>query len=127
MSAKVLTAAAAKEAKIELIENGREHRLCTKPSLRCARPDVRFRQYKVESGRKSFRCQTVATKRNRPSSRRIQVVRNLAGGGVVFGPTARDYSKKVSKTTRRLALQKALSERIKAGDVLTLAKFAVRS
>jgi large subunit ribosomal protein L4 len=47
------------------------------------------------------------------------------GGGVVFGPKPRDYSKKVSKSVRRLALQKALSERIKAGDVLTIDKFAV--
>ncbi|HET9857480.1 MAG TPA: 50S ribosomal protein L4, partial [Chthoniobacterales bacterium] len=47
------------------------------------------------------------------------------GGGVVFGPHPRDYSKKVSKSVRRLALQKALSERIKAGDVLTIDKFAV--
>src|SRR5205823_4926381 len=47
------------------------------------------------------------------------------GGGVVFGPHPRDYSKKTSKTLRRLAFQKALSERIKAGDVLTVDKFAV--
>ena len=44
---------------------------------------------------------------------------------MVFGPKPRDYSKKVSKSVRRLALQKALSERIKAGDVLTIDKFAV--
>ena len=43
----------------------------------------------------------------------------------MFGPKPRDYSKKVSKTTRRLAFQKALSERISAGDVLTIDKFAV--
>jgi large subunit ribosomal protein L4 len=47
------------------------------------------------------------------------------GGGVVFGPHPRDYSKKTSKTLRRLAFQKALSERIKAGDVLTITKFEV--
>jgi large subunit ribosomal protein L4 len=40
------------------------------------------------------------------------------GGGVVFGPKPRDFTKKVSKSTRRLALRKALSERLKAGDVL---------
>ena len=42
------------------------------------------------------------------------------GGGVVFGPKPRDFSKKVSKKTRALALRKALSERLKAGDVLVL-------
>src|SRR5207253_7771073 len=47
------------------------------------------------------------------------------GGGVVFGPRPRDYSKKVSKSTRRLAFRKALSERISAGDALTIDKLAV--
>ena len=40
------------------------------------------------------------------------------GGGVVFGPKPRDFSKKVSRTTRQLALRKALSERLRAGDVV---------
>src|SRR6202167_4920106 len=43
-----------------------------------------------------------------------------AGGGVVFGPKPRDFSKKVSKKTKQLALRKALSERIKAGDVVVV-------
>src|SRR5690242_13845227 len=42
------------------------------------------------------------------------------GGGVVFGPKPRDFGKKVSKNTRHLALRKALSERLKAGDVVLL-------
>jgi large subunit ribosomal protein L4 len=41
-----------------------------------------------------------------------------AGGGVVFGPKPHDYSKRVSKSVRRLAFLKALSSRILAGDVL---------
>ncbi len=40
------------------------------------------------------------------------------GGGVVFGPKPRDFSKKVNNKTRQLALRKALSERLKAGDVV---------
>src|SRR5881394_968930 len=40
------------------------------------------------------------------------------GGGVVFGPKPRDFGKKVSKKTRQLALRKALSERLRAGDVI---------
>ncbi len=39
------------------------------------------------------------------------------GGGVVFGPKPRDFGKKVNRRTRQLALRKALSERLKAGDV----------
>jgi large subunit ribosomal protein L4 len=42
------------------------------------------------------------------------------GGGVVFGPKPRDFTKKISRTTRQLALRKALSERLKAGDVLLI-------
>jgi large subunit ribosomal protein L4 len=40
------------------------------------------------------------------------------GGGVVFGPKPRDFTKKVNRGARQLALRKALSERLKAGDVL---------
>src|SRR6266850_1349791 len=40
-----------------------------------------------------------------------------AGGGVVFGPKPRDFSKKVNSRTKQLALRKALTERLKAGDV----------
>ena len=39
------------------------------------------------------------------------------GGGVVHGPKPRDFSKKVNKKVARLALRKALSERLQAGDV----------
>lgn len=42
------------------------------------------------------------------------------GGGVTFGPKPRDFGKKVNASTRRLALRKALSERIKAGDVFVV-------
>lgn len=42
------------------------------------------------------------------------------GGGVVFGPKPRDFGKKVTRKTRQLALRKALSERLKAGDVLVI-------
>jgi large subunit ribosomal protein L4 len=41
-----------------------------------------------------------------------------AGGGVVFGPKPRDFSKTISKKTKQLALRKALSERLKLGDVV---------
>jgi large subunit ribosomal protein L4 len=42
------------------------------------------------------------------------------GGGVVFGPKPRDFSKKVNASTKKLALRKALSERLKAGDVIVV-------
>ncbi|WP_018292090.1 50S ribosomal protein L4 [Verrucomicrobium sp. 3C] len=40
------------------------------------------------------------------------------GGGVVFGPQPRDFSKKLPKKVKRLALRKAFSGRIVEGAVL---------
>lgn len=42
------------------------------------------------------------------------------GGGVVHGPKPRDFSKKVTRKTKQLALRKALTERVNAGDVVVL-------
>jgi len=42
------------------------------------------------------------------------------GGGVVFGPKPRDFSKKVNKETRRLALDKVVSSRMLSGDFITV-------
>src|SRR5271166_6140946 len=49
------------------------------------------------------------------------------GGGVVFGPKPRDFTKKISRSTRQLALRKALSERLKAGDVLVVNELKLTS
>jgi large subunit ribosomal protein L4 len=42
------------------------------------------------------------------------------GGGVVFGPKPRDFTKKVTRKTKQLALRKAFTERVNAGDVTVL-------
>ncbi|MGZ8898455.1 MAG: 50S ribosomal protein L4 [Limisphaerales bacterium] len=42
------------------------------------------------------------------------------GGGVVHGPKPRDFTKKVTRKTKQLALRKALTERVNAGDVVVL-------
>jgi large subunit ribosomal protein L4 len=49
------------------------------------------------------------------------------GGGVVFGPKPRDFTKKVSRSTRQLALRKALTERLNAGDVLVVDELKLSS
>jgi large subunit ribosomal protein L4 len=49
------------------------------------------------------------------------------GGGVVFGPRPRDFRKKVSRGTRQLAMRKALSERLNAGDVIVVDEFKLTS
>jgi len=126
MSAKVLTAAAAKEAKIELIETGRGTQalhdvvVAMRAARRSGTASTKTKATVNLSGAKPWRQK--GTGRARAGYKSSPVWR---GGGVVFGPHPRDYSKKTSKTLRRLAFQKALSERIKAGDVLTVDKFAV--
>ena len=47
------------------------------------------------------------------------------GGGITFGPKPRDFSKKVNQKVKTLALRKAMSERLKAGDVLVLNEIKV--
>jgi large subunit ribosomal protein L4 len=49
------------------------------------------------------------------------------GGGVVFGPKPRDFGKKVGRKTKQLALRKALSERLRAGDVVLVNDFKLDS
>jgi large subunit ribosomal protein L4 len=49
----------------------------------------------------------------------------FVGGGVVFGPRPRDYSKKVPKTVRKLALRRTLGDLVSAGKVLTIDSFSV--
>ncbi|MFH1067024.1 MAG: 50S ribosomal protein L4 [bacterium] len=49
------------------------------------------------------------------------------GGGVVFGPQPRDYSKKVSKKTKHVALKKAMSELAKTGGICVVESLEVSS
>ncbi|RUM36633.1 MAG: 50S ribosomal protein L4 [Desulfobulbus sp.] len=45
------------------------------------------------------------------------------GGGTVFGPRPRDYSYKLPKKVRRLALRMALSARLSEGNMVIVDKF----
>src|SRR5258707_8671861 len=49
------------------------------------------------------------------------------GGGVVFGPKPRDFGKKVGRKTKQLALRKALTERLNAGDVVLVEELNLQS
>lgn len=126
MSAKVLSKAAAKEAKIDLVEGGRgtqavhETVVAMRAARRSGTANTKTKAEVALSGAKPWRQK--GTGRARAGYASSPIWRK---GGVVFGPKPRDYSKKISKSTRRLAFKKALSERIGAGDVLTIDKFAV--
>ncbi len=49
----------------------------------------------------------------------------FVGGGVVFGPRPRDYSKKVPRNVRKLALRRVLGDAVRGGTVKLLPSFAV--
>ena len=49
----------------------------------------------------------------------------FVGGGVVFGPRPRDFSKKVTKTVRKLALRRTLGDLVTAEKIKTVATFSV--
>lgn len=49
----------------------------------------------------------------------------FVGGGVVFGPRPCDYTKKVTKSTRKLALRRALGDLVRGGRIHTTADFSV--
>ena len=68
------------------------------------------------TGKKPWRQK--GTGRARTGSLRTNI---FTGGGVVHGPVPRDFSKKVNAKTRTLALRKALSERLKDGEVTVVA------
>ena len=126
MSAKVLTKTAAKEAKIDLIDNGRGTQavhdavVAMRAARRSGSANSKSKADVALSGSKPWRQKGPGRARAGYASSPV-----WRGGGVVFGPKPRDYTKKVSIWVRRLAFQKALSERINAGDVLTVDKFAV--
>ena len=103
-----------------------ERRRCMKSSSRCARLGVPARQHQDESRRRFFRRQTVAAKRNGPRARRLQIFGDLAWWWRRLRAEAARLFKEDFEIVRRLAFQKALSERIKAGDVLTVDEFAVK-
>ena len=67
------------------------------------------------SGKKLWRQK--GTGRARVGQKRNPIWR---GGGVAFGPKPRSYRKKVSQSTRTLAFRKAMSERLKMGDVIVV-------
>ena len=126
MPFKVLTIAAAKAANIEVIESGKFTQavhdvvVAMRANRRSGTASVKTKATVSGSGAKPWRQK--GTGRARAGYKSSPV---WTGGGVVFGPHPRDYSKKVNKKTKRIALLKALSMKIKDGDVLLITKFSV--
>ena len=128
MSATILTAEAAQAANIDIVSNGKytqavhETVVALRANRRSGTASVKTKGTVNGSGAKPWKQK--GTGRARAGYKQSPV---WSGGGVVFGPHPRDYSKKVSKKTKRVALRKALSARIIAGDVFIVPTFAVPS
>jgi len=125
-TATILTVEAATAAKIPVIENGRYSQVvhdavvAYRANRRSGTANTKTKAEVNLSGAKPWRQKGTGRARAGYKSSPVWV-----GGGVVFGPKPRDYSKKLTKATKRLALRKALSERIKSGDVFVVDGFAV--
>ena len=48
------------------------------------------------------------------------------GGGVVFGPKPRDYSKKINNKVKQLAFSRALFDRASAGEIAVIETFDIK-
>ena len=126
MSAQVLTADAAKAAQINLTEGHQgsqalhETVVAYRANRRQGTACTKNRSEVSGSGKKLWNQK--GTGNARMGSKRSPI---WSGGGVVFGPRPRDYSKKTLKNVKKLALRAALAARINDGAVLTVGDFAI--
>ena len=127
MAATVLTIDSAKSANIRVIENGRGTQavhdavVAMRANRRSGTAKTKTRGEVAGSNKKMYKQKGTGNARMGEKRTPVRV-----GGGTAHGPKIRDYSKKVSKKTKKLAFAKALSERIKTGDVLSIPEFSVK-
>ncbi len=84
-------------------------------SLRAGTHKVKTRAFVSGGGRKPFKQK--GTGNARQGTNRSPIMR---GGAIIFGPQPRDYSFKVNKKVRSLALRMALSSRVADNDVMVV-------
>ena len=126
MSATVLTPEAAKDAKIDIIANGKGTQavhdavVAMRANRRSGTASTKTKATVSGSGKKPYKQKGTGRARAGYMSSPVRV-----GGGVVFGPHPRSYAKKTSKSVKRLAFRKALSSRIIGGDVSVIENFVV--
>jgi len=89
-------------------------------NLRQGNASTKTRAEVAGSGKKMFRQKGTGMARRGPKRTPI-----LRGGGVAFGPKPRDYSQKVNRKVRRMALARALFERGSAGAIRVIEKWEV--
>lgn len=126
MSAKVFTADDARAANILLAEEGKGsqavHDLVTayRANRRTGSACTKTRGEVRGNNKKIYRQKGTGGARH--GDKRAPI---FVGGGTVFGPRPRDYSKKVTKSVRRLALRRVLADIIAQGTLKVLPSFAI--
>jgi large subunit ribosomal protein L4 len=104
--------------KVDLIANGigtqalHETIVAYRANRRAGTHSTKTKATVAGSGKKPWRQKGTGNARSGYRSSPV-----WSGGGVVFGPHPRDYSKKTNKSVKQLALKKALSARVNAGEV----------
>ncbi|MCM8539467.1 MAG: 50S ribosomal protein L4 [Lentisphaeraceae bacterium] len=86
--------------------------------LRAGTAKTKTRSEVRGGGKKPFRQK--GTGRARAGSTRSPIWR---GGGIIFGPSPRSYKKNVNKKVKRLAIRRALAERVNAGELVVVEEF----
>jgi large subunit ribosomal protein L4 len=120
--------AAAKSLQVELISNGRgtqalhETVVAYQANRRAGTHSTLTKATVNLTGKKPWRQKGTGRARAGYASSPV-----WTGGGVVFGPHPRDYSKKTPKKVKKLALKKALSARVSAGDVLLVDSLTLKT
>jgi large subunit ribosomal protein L4 len=128
MATHLLTAAIAHKAGIALTEGHKGsqalHDVVTalRANRRAGTAHTKRRGEVQGSGKKLWNQK--GTGNARMGSRRSPI---WSGGATVFGPRARDFSKRTSKKVRTLALQAALTGRVHASDIFTVDNFTIPS
>jgi len=120
MAAKSISIADAQSANIQLVEDStiggqavHDVIVAMQANRRTGSANSKTRGEVSATGKKPYRQKGTGRARRGGDASPV-----TSGGGVVFGPRPRDYSKIVPKNVRRLAFSKVLTERIKGGDVL---------
>jgi large subunit ribosomal protein L4 len=127
MSATILTADAAKKAKIDIITDGKGTQavhdvvVAMRANRRSGTASVKTKATVNLSGKKPWKQKGTGRARAGYASSPV-----WSGGGVVHGPHPRSYAKNTPKAVKRLAFRKALSARILGGDVLIVDSFEVK-
>ena len=109
---------AASKLKVDLIENGigtqalHETVVAYQANRRAGTHSTKTKATVAGSGKKPWRQKGTGNARSGYKQSPV-----WSGGGVVFGPHPRDYSKKTNKNVKQLALRKAISSRVNAGEV----------